>query len=109
MSTNRENEIKKEKAIERLMDEIAKGEQSGQTHGWLDLTIAERDLGIVNMEPFHWDEQPKTQSLSASSLQTLDNMSEEQFDDMLQKGYDEAKNGIGLPVNEAFKKIREGI
>lgn len=48
-------------------------------------------------------------SLSVPSLQTLDNMSEEQFDAMMQKGYDEAKSGIGLPVNEAFKKIKEGI
>ena len=46
MSTNRENEIRKEKAIDRLMDEIAKGEQSGQTDGWLDMETVERDLGM---------------------------------------------------------------
>ena len=45
MSTNRENEIRKEKAIDRLMDEIAKGEQSGQTDGWLNMETVERDLG----------------------------------------------------------------
>ena len=46
-------------------------------------------------------------SLSVPKIPTLDSMSEEQFDDMMQKGYDEAKAGIGLPENEAFDKIRE--
>ena len=48
-------------------------------------------------------------SLSVPKVPTLDSMSEEQFDAMMQKGYDEAKAGIGLPVNEAFDKIREVI
>ena len=48
-------------------------------------------------------------SLSVPKLQTLDSMSEEQVDMMLQKGYDEAKAGIGLSVEEAFRKVREGI
>ncbi len=48
-------------------------------------------------------------SLSVPKIPTLDSMSEEQFDAMMQKGYDEAKAGIGLPVSEAFDKIREVI
>ncbi|MCR5652554.1 MAG: type II toxin-antitoxin system RelB/DinJ family antitoxin [Ruminococcus sp.] len=48
-------------------------------------------------------------SLSVPKIPTLDSMSEEQFDAMMQKGYDEAKAGIGLPVDEAFDKIREVI
>lgn len=48
-------------------------------------------------------------SLSVPRIQTLDSMSEEQFDAMMQKGYDEAKAGIGLSVDEAFDKIREVI
>ena len=48
-------------------------------------------------------------SLSIPKVQTLDSMSSEQFDAMMQKGYDEAKAGNGLPVEDAFKKIREGI
>ena len=48
-------------------------------------------------------------SLSVPKPQTLDSMDSEQFDLMMQKGYDEAKSGIGLPVEDAFKKIREGI
>jgi hypothetical protein len=48
-------------------------------------------------------------SLSVPRIQTLDSMSSEQFDAMMQKGYDEAKAGIGLSVEDAFKKTREGI
>lgn len=48
-------------------------------------------------------------SLSVPKIPTLDSMSEEQFDAMMQKGYDEAKAGVGLPVDEAFDKIREVI
>ena len=48
-------------------------------------------------------------SLSIPKLPTVDSMSGEQFDSMMQKGYDEAKTGNGLSVDEAFKKIREVI
>lgn len=46
-------------------------------------------------------------SLSVPKIQTLDSMSTEQFDAMMQKGYDEAKAGVGLSVDEAFKRVRE--
>ena len=46
-------------------------------------------------------------SLSVPRIQTLDSMTPEQFDTMMQKGIDEAKAGIGFTVEEAFKKIRE--
>ena len=46
-------------------------------------------------------------SLSLPNIPTLDSMNREQFDAMMQKGYDEAQAGIGLPVKEAFKKVRE--
>ena len=48
-------------------------------------------------------------SLSVPRFTTLDDMSKEQFDTMMQKGYDEAQAGSGLPTDEAFKKIREVI
>ena len=48
-------------------------------------------------------------SLSVPKLQTRDSMSAEQFNAMMQKGYDEAKTGKGLPLDEAFQKIREEI
>ncbi len=48
-------------------------------------------------------------SLSVPTIPTLDSMSREQFDAMMQKGYDEAKAGVGLSVEEAFKKVREVI
>ena len=48
-------------------------------------------------------------SLSVPRIPTLDSMSKEQFDAMMQKGYDEAQAGIDLSVDEAFKKVREVI
>lgn len=48
-------------------------------------------------------------SLSVPHVTTLDSMSKEQFDAIMQMGYDEAMAGIGLPVDEAFKKVREVI
>lgn len=47
--------------------------------------------------------------IKAPSQTILDSMSKEQFDAMMQKGYDEAQAGIGLSVDEVFKKIREVI
>ena len=46
-------------------------------------------------------------SLSVPKIQTLDGMSAEQIDDMMQKGYDEAKAGDGATVGEAFSRVRE--
>ena len=48
-------------------------------------------------------------SLSVPRIATLDGMTKEQFDAMMQEGYDEAQAGIGLSVDEAFQKVREVI
>ena len=42
-----------------------------------------------------------------NQMPTLNEMNKEQFNAMMQKGYDEAQAGIGLSVDEAFKKIHE--
>ena len=44
-------------------------------------------------------------SLTVPKPKTLDSMSGEQFDAMMQKGFDEAKAGVGMTVDEAFDKI----
>lgn len=41
-------EYEKTQAVIKLMNELAKGEQSGKEHGWVDLAEAERRLGINN-------------------------------------------------------------
>ena len=46
-------------------------------------------------------------SLSVPSIRTLDGMNDGQYDDMMQKGYDEAKAGDGATVGEAFSRVRE--
>lgn len=48
-------------------------------------------------------------SLTVPKLPTRDSMTEEQFDAVMDKGYEQAKNGQTLPLNEAFEKIREDI
>ncbi len=48
-------------------------------------------------------------ALSVPKLQTLDGMTTEQFDAMMEQGYREAQSGQGLGVEEAFARIRKGI
>ncbi len=48
-------------------------------------------------------------SLTVPKIRTLDSMPPELFDAMMQKGYDEAKAGVGIPVDEAFDKVNEVI
>ena len=48
-------------------------------------------------------------SLSVPKIATLDSMNTKQFNDMMQKGYDEAKSKIGLPVKEAFDDVRKAL
>ena len=48
-------------------------------------------------------------SLTVPQLPTRDSLTDEQFNAMMEKGYNQAKSGEGLSVDEAFAKIREGI
>ena len=48
-------------------------------------------------------------SLSVPQIPTRDSMTEAQFNAMMEKGYNQAKSGEGLSIDEAFSKIRESI
>ena len=48
-------------------------------------------------------------SLTVPKPPTRDSLTDEQFNAMMEKGYDQAKSGDGLHIDEAFAKIREGI
>ena len=48
-------------------------------------------------------------SLTVPKLPTRDGLTDEQFNQLMEKGYDQAKSGEGLSVDEAFAKIRKGI
>ena len=48
-------------------------------------------------------------SLTVPKLPTRDGLSDEQFNAMMETGYNQAKSGEGLSIDEAFSKIREGI
>ncbi len=42
-------------------------------------------------------------------IKTLDTMTETEFNAMMEKGYTQAKLGIGMDIDEAFKIIDESI
>ncbi len=48
-------------------------------------------------------------SLTVPKLPTRDSLTDEQFNEMMEKGDSQAKSGEGLPIDEAFAKLREGI
>ena len=51
--------------------------------------------------------QPEAKAQAEAVPEAIDGMNKEQFDTLMEKGYSEAKSGIGLSVDEAFNKIRE--
>lgn len=48
-------------------------------------------------------------SLSIPQIPTRDSMTDAQFNAMMEKGYQQAKSGQTIPLDEAFRQIREGI
>ena len=48
-------------------------------------------------------------SLTVPKIPTRDTMSDAQFNAIMENGYNQAKNGQSIPVDEAFDKIREGL
>lgn len=47
--------------------------------------------------------------LTLPKLPARDSMTEEQFNSMMENGYQQAASGQGLPLDEAFAQIREGV
>lgn len=48
-------------------------------------------------------------SLSVPQIPTRDSMTEAQFNAMMEKGYQQAKNGQAIPVDEALAQIRNEL
>ena len=48
-------------------------------------------------------------SLTVPNLPTRDNMTDAEFNAMMEKGYHQAKTGEGISADEAFEKIRKGM
>lgn len=48
-------------------------------------------------------------SLTVPKLPAKDSMTDEQFNAMMEKEYQQAKSGQAVPVEEAFAKIREAL
>lgn len=48
-------------------------------------------------------------SLTVPNLPTRDNMTDAEFNEMMEKGYHQAMTGEGISADEAFEKIRKGM
>lgn len=48
-------------------------------------------------------------SLSVPKIPTRDNMTDAQFDAIMEKGYHQAKSNRTIPLDEAFNQIREEL
>ena len=48
-------------------------------------------------------------SLTVPKLPTRDSLTNEQFNEMMERGYNQAKSGEGLSAEDAFAKIHEEI
>lgn len=48
-------------------------------------------------------------SLTVPNLPTRDNMTDAEFNAMMEKGYHQAMTGEGISADEAFEKIRKGM
>ena len=48
-------------------------------------------------------------SLTVPKIPTRDTMSDAQFNAIMENGYNQAKSGQSIPIDEAFDKIRKGL
>jgi DNA-damage-inducible protein J len=48
-------------------------------------------------------------SLTVPKISTRDTMSDAQFNAIMENGYNQAKSGQSIPIDEAFDKIRKGL
>ena len=48
-------------------------------------------------------------SLTVPKIPTRDTMSDAQFNAIMENGYNQAKSGQSVPIDEAFDKIRKGL
>lgn len=44
-----------------------------------------------------------------SGIETLDTMTDEEFDEMMQAGLEQAKKGESVPYEEAFDRLMDGL
>lgn len=44
-----------------------------------------------------------------SGIKTLDTMTDEEFDEMMQAGLEQAKKGESIPYEEAFDRLMDGL
>ena len=68
--------------------------------------MANKNINIVSACP---NTKARGKVIVPAKFPPIENMSEEEFDNMLEKSYQQAKNGEGRPANEVLDEIRNEI
>jgi hypothetical protein len=78
-----------------------KQEESKNKHN-----MANKNINIVSVGP---NTKTRGKVIVPAKFPSIENMSEEEFNNMLEKSYEQAKKGQGRPANEVLDEIRNEI
>ncbi len=68
--------------------------------------MANKNINIVSVGP---NTKTRGKVIVSAKFPSIENMNKEGFDEMLEKSYEQAKNGEGRPANEVLDEIRSEI
>ena len=68
--------------------------------------MANKKINIVSAGP---NTKTRDKVVMPAKVPSIENMSEKEFNNMLEKSYQQAKNGEGRPANEVLDEIRNEI
>lgn len=68
--------------------------------------MANKNINIVSAGP---NTKTRDKVVMPAKVPSIENMSEKEFNNMLEKSYQQAKNGEGRPANEVLDEIRNEI
>ena len=65
--------------------------------------MANKNINIVSADP---NTKTRDKVVMPAKFPSIENMSEEEFNNMLEKSYQQAKNGEGRPANEVLESCK---
>jgi len=68
--------------------------------------MTNKNINIVSVGP---NTKARGKVIVPAKVPSIENMSEKEFNNMLEKSYQQAKNGEGRPANEVLDEIRNEI
>jgi hypothetical protein len=68
--------------------------------------MANKNINIVSVGH---NTKTRDKVIVSAKFPSIENMNKEGFDEMLEKSYEQAKNGEGRPANEVLDEIRNKI